>query len=328
MTVNNIASISLDLDNKWSYLKTHGDESWCEFPSYLDLVVPRFLEVLERHRATITVFVVGQDAAIESNYAALNSISSAGHEIGNHSFHHEPWLHLYTDEQLVQEIESSEQAISIATGQKTIGFRGPGFSISDDVLRVLTERNYEYDATIFPTFLGPAARAYYFMRSRLSKSERQQRKALFGRFRDGFRPNKPFQWQIGEKELLELPVTTMPIFKLPIHLSYILYLAKFSKWAAQSYFWQSIQLCRLFSVEPSLLLHPLDFMGNEDDADLSFFPAMDLPKDFKLSIVESVLKMLAKNHRLVCMREHAILASRRRLNSHDPSLVRPITTHA
>ena len=38
-----IASLSLDLDNKWSYLKTHGDPGWEGFPSYFDTVVPRFL---------------------------------------------------------------------------------------------------------------------------------------------------------------------------------------------------------------------------------------------------------------------------------------------
>ena len=36
-----LASLSLDLDNKWSYLKTHGDPGWDSFPSYLDVVVPR-----------------------------------------------------------------------------------------------------------------------------------------------------------------------------------------------------------------------------------------------------------------------------------------------
>ena len=33
------ASISLDLDNLWSYLKTQGAPGWESFPSYLDLVV-------------------------------------------------------------------------------------------------------------------------------------------------------------------------------------------------------------------------------------------------------------------------------------------------
>ena len=37
------ASLSLDLDNQWSYMKTHGDPAWESLPSYLDVVVPRAL---------------------------------------------------------------------------------------------------------------------------------------------------------------------------------------------------------------------------------------------------------------------------------------------
>src|SRR6185369_10188375 len=92
-----IASLSLDLDNKWSYMKTHGDKGWESFPSYLGIVVPRVLEFLKARNLKITVFVVGQDAALAKNREALGSLAAAGHEIGNHSFHHEPWLHLYTE---------------------------------------------------------------------------------------------------------------------------------------------------------------------------------------------------------------------------------------
>src|SRR4051794_19189561 len=75
-----IASLSLDLDNKWSYLKTHGDAGWESFPSYLDRVVPRVLELLDDLRLRITVFVVGQDAAIAANRSAIGAIAAVGHE--------------------------------------------------------------------------------------------------------------------------------------------------------------------------------------------------------------------------------------------------------
>ena len=115
---NRLASLSLDLDNKWSYMKTHGDAGWERFPSYLDVVVPRVLEMLAERELTITFFVVGQDAAIDANHSALRSIADAGHEIGNHSFHHEPWLHLYEPEQLTDELTQAEDAIYAATGKR------------------------------------------------------------------------------------------------------------------------------------------------------------------------------------------------------------------
>ena len=40
--------LSLDLDNLWTYMKTRGDKGWNEFPSYLDVVVPRALEFFRK----------------------------------------------------------------------------------------------------------------------------------------------------------------------------------------------------------------------------------------------------------------------------------------
>src|SRR5207249_3944970 len=156
-----IASLSLDLDNKWSYLKTHGDRGWESYPSYLDRVVPRFLDLLEELGLRITVFVVGQDAARESNHESLAAISAARHGIGNHSFHHEPWLHLYSAAQIEDEIVAAEEAIFSATGVVPTGFRGPGYSLSPPVLECLARRGCRYDASTLPTLIGPLARSYY-----------------------------------------------------------------------------------------------------------------------------------------------------------------------
>jgi peptidoglycan/xylan/chitin deacetylase (PgdA/CDA1 family) len=57
-----LASLSLDLDNEWSYLKTHGDAGWKTFPTYLDVFIPSVLMALERLDLKITFFIVGQDA--------------------------------------------------------------------------------------------------------------------------------------------------------------------------------------------------------------------------------------------------------------------------
>lgn len=300
-----IASLSLDLDNKWSYMKTHGDPGWESFPSYLDVVVPRFLGVLRRLNLRITVFVVGQDAALAKNRAALASLSEAGHEIGNHSFHHEPWLHLYSRDEVTAEIETAEEAIASATGVRTTGFRGPGYSLSPTVLDVLARGGYQYDASTFPTFLGPLARSYYFFTARLSPGQKQERKQLFGHWTEGFRPIRPYYWQVGEARLLEIPVTTMPLFRAPIHLSYLLYLRQYSRLAAWTYWRQALTLCRLTGTAPSLLLHPLDFLGGDDEPDLSFFPAMGMNGDAKTAFAEEILASFAANFNVLPMGEHA-----------------------
>ncbi|RIK85383.1 MAG: polysaccharide deacetylase [Planctomycetota bacterium] len=289
-----LASLSLDLDNKWSYMKTHGDAGWESFPSYLDVVVPRVLELLDARGLKITFFVVGQDAALDKNREALSAIAEAGHEIGNHSFRHEPWLHLYGRKELAEELSRAEEAIERVVGVKPVGFRGPGYSFSPPLLEELARRGYEYDASTLPTFLGPVARAYYFFRSELKQTERQQRKRLFGKLSDGFRPLRLYVWPDLCRDLVEVPVTTMPLLKLPFHMSYLLYLAQYSERLAMSYFQAALSLCRMTGVEPSLLLHPLDFLGGDDDGDLAFFPAMQLPSARKLRFVEAALERFAR----------------------------------
>ena len=296
------ASISLDLDNLWSYLKTQGAPGWESYPGYLDRAVPRILEVLERCQQRITFFIVGQDATIESNRTVLRQIADAGHEIANHSFMHEPWLHLYNREQLHTEIGNAENAIYAVTGKRPRGFRGPGFSTSPLVRDVLAERGYAYDASLFPSALGPVARLFFFLNSRLSPEEKEQRKGLYGKFSDAFGSLQPFSWPGG---LWELPVTTMPLLRLPVHTTYLMFLAQKSELLAKTYWNTAISLCRLRRVAPSLLLHPTDFLDVTDVPQMDFFPGMRLPAARKVALVEHTLRSLQTHWNAGTMLQHA-----------------------
>jgi peptidoglycan/xylan/chitin deacetylase (PgdA/CDA1 family) len=303
--VKPLASVSLDLDNKWSYMKTRGDPAWEALPSYLDVVVPRVLKFLTERGLTITVLVVGQDAAVPGNRDLLASVAEAGHEIGNHSFLHEPWLHLYSPREIEEEIVRAELAICQATGKRPIGFRGPGFSSTPAVREILARRGYLYDASTLPTFIGPLARVYYFLTSGLGSAERRKRKALFGGFGDVLRPNRARVVEAAGHALVDLPVTTMPFVRTPIHVSYVLYLSRYSKAAARAYVRLALRLALWTGTEPSLLLHPLDFASREDAPELAFFPAMDLPLREKLELLGFVLDTLEPHFGLTTLETHA-----------------------
>lgn len=296
------AGLSLDLDNKWSYLKTHGDASWSEFPSYLDLVVPRVLKLLDELNLRITFFIVGKDASLASNREALGQIAQSGHEIGNHSFHHEPWMQRRSASEVDAELAMAEDAIEAATGQRPRGFRAPGYAQSQTILDVLVRRRYTYDASSLPTFIGPLARAYYFHTSTLGAAELKDREGLFGQFADGFRPNKQTRIGVNGTSLAEIPVTTMPGLRLPIHLSYVLYIAAISPSLALTYFRRALDLCKLTRTEPSILLHPLDFLSGEECPELRFFPAMQLGA-VKERVVREALATLAKDFDVKPLRE-------------------------
>ncbi len=300
-----VAGISLDLDNQWSYMKIHGDEGWDKYPSYFDIFVPHVLNVLDELNLKITFFIVGKDTETEENRKYLKLITDRGHEVGNHSYHHESWLQTYSYEKIEKEIRGAEEAIFNATGQRPTGFRGPGFSWSKDLLKVLESRGYKFDASTLPTYLGPLARMYYFKKSDLSKEEKKARKELFGKFSEGFRKLKPYKWDLGNgKSITEIPVTTMPVFKLPFHLSYLIYLGNISMPLMKLYLNTAIRMCKITKTPISFLLHPLDLIGGDQITQLAFFPGMSVSSIKKVEIFKNVIRFLQKHYELVDMSKH------------------------
>jgi hypothetical protein len=301
-----IASLSLDLDNLWSYQRTHGDADWERHGSYLPVLIPSLLDLLDEVPCKITFFVVGADAVVPENAPWLRMIAARGHEVGNHSFKHECWLQLYTRDQLQEDVVAAEEAIVAVTGQRPSGFRGPGFSWSPALLDILAERGYVYDASTLPTFLGPLARAYFLATAKLTPEQRRQRRGLFGSFSDGLRPVRAYRWQLPSgRNLLEIPVTTIPVVKTPFHMSYLIYLSRFSRRLMDGYLAAAIEMCRRTGVTPSFLLHPLDVLGGEQVPQLRFFPGMDLSGNEKRTLVRRVLATLCRHFTLVPMSSHA-----------------------
>jgi len=299
------ASLSLDLDNLWSYLKTHGEPGWDLYPTYLDTFLPVILDLLDAHGLKITFFLVGRDVADEKNHEYLREIVRRGHEIGNHSYNHEPWMQDYDAGRVHDELGRTHRAIEETLGVTPVGFRGPGFCYSATILRALPEYGYTFDASTLPSILGPVARLYYFASSTMDRGERETRKGLFGKFSDGFQSLKPFVWETPGGPLLEIPVTTVPVFRTPFHLSYLLWLSRYSRLAARAYLELALRLCRIFGVGPSFLLHPLDLLGKEDAPQLHFFPGMDLPRSYKIEFASGVLKRLSQFFDVVPMSVHA-----------------------
>lgn len=295
-----LAAISLDLDNQWSYMKIHGDEGWDMYPSYFSIFIPHVLDILDELELKITFFIVGKDAESEDNRKYLKMITERGHEVGNHSYNHESWLQSYSYEDIEKEIIAAEEAIEKATGQKPRGFRGPGFSWSFDLLKVLESRGYLYDASTLPTWLGPLARMYYFWKSGLSKDQKRARRELFGKFSEGFRKLKPYYFHFdGGKKIMEIPVTTMPVFKLPFHLSYLIYLSNISNGLMKLYLITAISLCKLTRTPISYLLHPLDIIGGDQIKQLAFFPGMNIKTEKKVNVCKAVLYKLKHNYEIV-----------------------------
>jgi len=292
--------LSIDMDNQWSYMKTHGDPGWESYPSYFSILIPTVLDLLEELKLPLTFFLVGRDIEDDTNAREVEKISSAGYTVANHSYQHEPWLHTYSYNDIENEITRTDELLHSITEQNPIGFRGPGFSYSMDLLKVLIAHGYEYDASTLPSFIGPLARWYYFRTAQLEKDERDKRNLLFGKLSEGFKRNRPHLYKVENgSSIAEFPVTTFPIIRSPIHLSYLVYLYRYDIRLLNVYIEAAIFFIKLFNVPVSFLLHPLDFLGGDHVKSLDFFPGMDIDTAEKLSIIRHVLTIL-KKHFSVC----------------------------
>jgi peptidoglycan/xylan/chitin deacetylase (PgdA/CDA1 family) len=296
------ASLSLDFDNKWAYLRAAGHQDWEQRTGFLQLAADRIVELLGEFELPLTVFIVGRDLAEDQDCDAVRSFDRLGRwEPANHSLNHLPWMHTMEADEIDDEIEITHARICEVIGKRPLGFRGPGFSCPEGVLSVLARNDYVYDASIFPTSLAPVARAVFLMRTRLAGQQREQAKKLYGGFSAMRQPNRPFRRAAGAANLWEIPVSVMPFARTPIHFSYFTYLASFSTLAAKSYLRSAFRLFKLTGTPPSLLLHPPDFLGREDDTDMAYFPGMKMARRDKLRIVRWALKLFSESFDVHCL---------------------------
>ncbi len=125
-------------------------DDWTTLPSRAGRSVDELLEMLARHDATGTFFVLGWLA--ERHPDIPRRIAAAGHEIGSHGWWHRRVTTL-TPDRFREEVRDCKRRLEDLTGQPVVGFRAPSFSILPPVewaYDVLIEEGYAYDSSVFP----------------------------------------------------------------------------------------------------------------------------------------------------------------------------------
>lgn len=309
MNSTTLASVSVDLDNVWSYLKTHGDPEWEARPSYLHVAVPRIVELFGELKQSTTVFVIGADAARDDGAEAVSSFARCGHEVGNHSYEHEPWLQRYDAQRLAAEVDRTHEAIVAAGAPAPVGFRAPGYSHTPELFRLLIERGYQYDASVLPTWIGPLARYQHFRSTELSDEQREDRADLFGGFGQARWSLHPQRLRAAGGQIVELPVTTLPVARVPMHGSYLIQLYSISPRLARGYFRAAVRLCRARGVGMSMLIHPTDILDRRDAPAMEFFPGMGVAASDKVAFITWVLQTMQANFDVVGTGDHVAAMS-------------------
>ena len=97
-------------------------------------ITPLVLELLKKHNIRAIFYLVGKKA--ESNPELVEKIISDGHEIGNHSYSHDPFLMLRSSETLSEEIVKTSDVLK-GFGVTPITFRPPVGITNPRLWRVL-----------------------------------------------------------------------------------------------------------------------------------------------------------------------------------------------
>jgi len=125
-------------------------DAWDRQPSRVEASTDRLLDLLARHEARATCFVLGWLA--DRKPALVKRIAAAGHEIAAHGWWHRKVTQLEPEE-LRREVRDAKRLLEDLSGSEVRGFRAPSFSIvpgSEWAFDVLLEEGYTYDSSLFP----------------------------------------------------------------------------------------------------------------------------------------------------------------------------------
>lgn len=147
-----LCAVSVDLDEVPCYHAIHGlprptDDS---AQAVYTRAVPRLGELFTSLGIPATFFVIGRDLEASGVRSAVLDLSRAGHELGNHSHGHRYDLVRLSADVMREEVRAASDALSGVLGQRPVGFRAPGYTITDALFDVLVEEGFAYDSSVFP----------------------------------------------------------------------------------------------------------------------------------------------------------------------------------
>jgi len=159
-------------------------EDWDQYPCHIQRNVDRILELFSLSGTRGTFFILGW---IAKRYPdVVRAVVAGGHEVASHGYAHVR-VTMQSPSEFKRDVDYSKGILEDLSGQEVKGFRAPTFSINSEnvwAVDILAECGYRYSSSIYPI-----------------------RSDLYGM------PEAPrFAFQHWDTGLLEIPITTLPLF--------------------------------------------------------------------------------------------------------------------
>ncbi|QAY66496.1 polysaccharide deacetylase family protein [Paenibacillus protaetiae] len=108
---------------------------------------PQLLSIFREWNGKATFFMIGEQ--IERNPETARSVHEEGHEIGNHTYTHPNLTELKKDD-ILEEIDKTEQLIAGITGAKPAVLRPPYLASDERLGRLAASRGYRLIGAVNP----------------------------------------------------------------------------------------------------------------------------------------------------------------------------------
>ncbi|HEX6868430.1 MAG TPA: polysaccharide deacetylase family protein [Candidatus Limnocylindrales bacterium] len=274
-------TISVDLDPVDVHLRGYGHPDLDPDPLVPTVATTRLLDLFRAHGVVATFFVLTRDVPLER--AAILAIRDAGHEIASHGIDHPPHLAQRPTDEIAAEVSRSRAELEAITGTSVSGFRAPDWSVGPRLVGALGSAGYRYDASLVPTPVLTAGRAWLAIRARSSGALRDVRPPASLR-------RAPFQWRANGASVVEFPLSVSTRLRVPIY-----HTLRASMGDAR--FDGHLDGLARAGTPLSYALHAIDALGTDEDGvdqRLRGHPGMGLSLDAKLDLLDRTIGAIAR----------------------------------
>ena len=261
----------------------------------------RFAELLDRKSIPATFFVVGEDLHDGASAMAIAELARLGHELASHGWSGDRALATRSPEVIRDEIRQGNEAIEGLFGRRPDGFRAPGEVLGPALLQALENEGFLYDASIHPR---PAVWLHREARRRIyrtgSTADRPDAQALLLAPREPYRPHPGDPYRRGSSKLVEFPVATVPVSRLPVSGAFLLSVPKPATAALD----RAVRFRDFLAVE----LQGYDLLDESDGASLALVQRrrdLGIPAAAKRQRLSELLDWLRNDFEMVTLEEAA-----------------------
>jgi len=303
-----LAAVTSDIDTLKSIYHGHG----CRRPDGYTSVefrmgLENFSRFLDPYGIKATLFMIGNDFLNKQNISYIHAVRNEGHEIANHTMTHAQGFRLLKKEEKEGEIAGMQAICEQTTGYRPIGFRAPGWNMSNDAVLILKQMGYMYDSSIHPTVLTPLLKTLHYLNT---SSRSGGDRTTLGHLSYMLAPIQPYISSLnnlqkpGNEGLIEFPLTVIPYIRLPFWATFLLS-------TGLDFFKMSYLTIKNLKMSIQYSFHLSDFVDYDHPdirdqvphrGDGVYIPkALMMPLQSKLSLFRQALDIIAKDYEFITL---------------------------